>query len=263
MTLGERLAPHGLVLPAGHTLVAIADRPELRAELGDFNVAVWPEFMLHDAVANTLWDHLYEDFAAFQLCLLGADGRIVAGLNAAPLAWDGTDGGLPDGWDDQFRRAVDGLKAGTPPDTLGAIQIVVRPDRQGSGYSSVMLAAMRANAAVHGFRALIACVRPTGKVAHPRVPIEEYAAWTRDDGLPLDPWLRVHVRAGGRIVRPSPASMTITGTIAEWREWTGLGLRRPRAPTCPTGAAAPVDIDLDADRGVYHDPNVWVVHDLG
>jgi GNAT superfamily N-acetyltransferase len=261
VTLGERLAPHGLVLPAGHTLVAIADRPELRAELGDFNVAVWPEFMLHDAVANTLWDHLYEDFAAFQLCLLGADGRIVAGLNAAPLAWDGTDGHLPDGWDDQFRRAVDGLKAGVPPDTLGAIQIVVRPDRQGSGYSSVMLAAMRANAAAHGFRALIACVRPTGKVGHARVPIEEYAAWTRDDGLPRDPWIRVHVRAGGRVVRPSPASMTITGTVAEWREWTGLEFATSGAYV-PEGAAAPVEIDLVADRGVYHDPNVWVVHDL-
>ena len=147
MSLGERLVAHGLVLPAGHALVAIDDRPELRAELGDFNGAVWPEFMLHDAVANTLWDHLYDDFATHQLCLLDADGRIVAGLNAAPLAWDGTDDDLPVGWDDQFRRAVDGVKAGTPPDTLGALQIVVRPDRQGSGYSSVMLAAMRANAA--------------------------------------------------------------------------------------------------------------------
>ena len=149
--------------------------------------------MLHDPMANTHWDHLFDDFAEFQLCVLGPDGTIVAGCNSSPLAWDGTDDGLPDGWDDQFRRAIDGLLAGTPPDTLGAIQIVVRPDVQGSGYSSVMLAAMRANAAAHGFRALIACVRPSRKVEHPHVPIDEYVTWTRDDGLPADPWLRVHV----------------------------------------------------------------------
>ena len=192
----------------------------------------------------------------------GADGAIVAGCNASPLAWDGTDDGLPDGWDDQFRRAIDGLLAGTPPDTLGALQIVVRPDVQGSGYSSVMLAAMRANAAAHGFRALIACVRPSRKVEHPHVPIEDYMNWAREDGLPADPWLRVHVRAGGRIVRPSPSSMTIEGTVGEWREWTGLELATS-GPYVPAGAAAPVEIDVEADRGVYHDPNVWVVHDLG
>ncbi len=114
MTIGERLAAHGLVLPAGHALVAMTDRPDLRDEFGDFNVAVWPEFMLHDPVANTRWDHLFDDFAEFQLCLLGPDRRIVAGCNASPLAWDGTDAGLPDGWDDQFRRAVDGLLDGAP-----------------------------------------------------------------------------------------------------------------------------------------------------
>ena len=261
MTVGERLAAHGLVLPAGHALVAMTDRPDLRGEFGDFNVAVWPEFMLHDPVANTLWDHLFDDFAAFQLCLLGPDGAIVAGCNASPLAWDGTDAGLPEGWDDQFRRAIGGLLAGTPPDTLGALQIVVRPDMQGSGYSSVMLGAMRANAAAHGFRALIACVRPSRKVEHPHEPIDEYVTWTRDDGLPADPWLRVHVRAGGRVVRTSPASMTIEGTVTEWREWTHLELASSGSYV-PDGAAAPVEIDVEADRGVYHDPNVWVVHAL-
>ena len=125
-----------------------------------------------------------------------------------------------------------------------------------------MLAAMRANAAAHGFRALIACVRPSRKVEHPHVPIDEYVTWTRDDGLPADPWLRVHVRAGGRVVRTSPSSMTIEGTVAEWREWTGLELAGSGSYV-PDGAAAPVEIDVEADRGVYHDPNVWVVHGVG
>ena len=262
MTLGDRLGDYGLDLPPGHTLVSLEERPDLRRALGDFNVAVWAEFLLHDPVANALWDHLFADFAAFQCCLFDADGAMVAGLNSAPLAWDGTEDELPHGWDDQFRRSVDDLRAGTPPNTLGAIQIVVGPDRQGSGYSSVMLEAMRANAAHHGYGALIACVRPNRKVDHPLMSIREYAARVREDGLPEDPWIRVHVRAGGRMIRAVPDSMTIAGTVAEWREWTGLELKTS-GTYVPKGAAAPLVLDVAADRGVYHDPNVWVVHRLG
>ncbi len=177
-------------------------------------------------------------------------------------AWDGTDAGLPHGWDDQFRRSVDDVTRGRPPDTLGALQIVVGPDRQGSGYSAVMLASMRANARLHGFRALIACVRPNRKAEHPDVAHRGVCPPDPRDGLPEDPWLRVHVRAGGRIVRAVPDSMTVEGTIDEWREWTGLDFPTS-GPYLPEGAASPVDIDLETDRGVYHDPNVWVVHDLG
>ena len=43
--------------------------------------------------------------------------------------------------------------------------------------------------------------------------------------------------------------MTITGTVAEWREWTGLDIAASGAYV-PEGAAAPVDIDLVADSAV-------------
>jgi GNAT superfamily N-acetyltransferase len=262
VTLGERLAAYGLVLPDAHTLEAVHDRPELRGPLGDLNVSVWPEFMLQDPVADEHWGRLFSDFAAFQVGLFAPDGVLVAGCNSAPLAWDGTDDGLPEGWDDQFLRSVRGVDAGVDPDTLGALQIVVRPDRQGAGYSGLMVQAMRAMAAERGFRGLIACVRPTDKERYPLTPIERYAWWTREDGLPLDPWIRLHVRLGGRIVRASPASMRMEGTLAEWIEWTGLAFPES-GQYLPQGAAAPVRVDVERDRGVYLDPNVWVVHAPG
>ena len=262
MTAGERLAAHGLALPPGHALVSLAERPDLRQPHGDLNASVWPEFMLNDPVSNELWDHLAADFATFQMCLLDPAGELVAGLNSAPLAWDGTDDGLPEGWDGQLIRSVAGLRDGVLPNTLGALQIVVRHDRRGSGYSGVMVDAMRASAAVHGYTALIACVRPTDKERYALIPIERYARWTREDGLPFDPWIRLHVRLGGQIVRAAPASMRVEGTVAEWREWTGLAFP-DSGRYLPAGAAAPVDVDVEADRGVYHDPNVWVVHRVG
>ncbi len=262
MTAGERLAGHGLALPSAHALVSVAERPDLRAPLGILSASVWPEFMLNDPVSNRLWDHLYTDFAEFQLGLLDAGGELVAGANSAPLAWDGTDDGLPAGWDDQFIRSVAGVRDGVAPNALGALQIVVRHDRRGAGYSGVLVDAMRANAAAHRYVALIACVRPTDKEHYPLTPIERYAHWTREDGLPFDPWIRLHVRLGGRIVRAAPASMLVEGTVADWREWTGLQFP-DSGQYLPAGAAAPVEMDVAADRGVYLDPNVWVVHPVG
>ena len=218
--------------------------------------------MFHDPVANVRWDHVWDSFAPTQGALFDPAGDMVAVLHSAPLAWDGTDDGLPAGWDDQLTRSVDELAPGSPPaDTLGALMIAVRPDRQGGGHSGTMLNAMRALARERGFRAVIACVRPTARAPYALVPIERYARWTRDDGLPLDPWIRLHVRLGGRIVRGVPRSMMVTGSVAEWREWTGLAFPESGAYLVE-GAAAPVTIDVEADEGVYFDPNVWVVHDL-
>jgi len=262
MAMGERLAAHGLALPPGHTLVGLDERPDLIRPAGDLNASVWPEFMLHSGVVDAHWHHLFEAFVDTQCCLFDADGELVAGLNSAPLTWDGTDDDLPVGWDDQMLRTVAGLRPGDgPADTLGALQVVVRPSRRGEGYAGTMVQAMRAIARERGYRAVIACVRPTSKDRYPLTPIERYATWTRDDGLPLDPWMRIHVRLGGRIVRGEPASMTIRGTVAEWREWTGLAI--PESGLyLPVGAAAPVQVDMSADEGVYRDPNVWIVHDL-
>ena len=86
MTIGERLATHGLALPAGCTLVSLAERPELRMPLGDLNVSVWPEWMLYDQVANALRDHLFDDFAAYQPCLFQ---RATGGNHAVLLARGG------------------------------------------------------------------------------------------------------------------------------------------------------------------------------
>ena len=261
VTAADALDLPGLTLPAGHRLVSLATRPDLRRRLGASNGAAWPPFMLEDPVAYGNWHHLDEDWPEHQLLLLDPDGAIAATSAAAPIAWDGTDDGLPASWDEQMLRTVAGLTDGSIPSTLGAFQVVVDPGRQGGGLSGVMLTAMRVQARGAGYRAVIACVRPTWKERYPLVPIERYVAWVRDDGLPFDPWIRLHARMGGRIVRAVPRSMTMAGTVAEWETWTGMAFPESGDYVVPR-AAAPVSIDRDADRGVYHDPNVWMVHDL-
>jgi GNAT superfamily N-acetyltransferase len=247
--------------PGGLRIVTLAERPDLRDLLGDHNAAAWPEFMLQDPVAGRLWHHLAEELAAWQLMLLDSNDRIAVAGNSAPLAWDGSDAGLPAGWDEQLERSVAGLRAGHLPNTLGAIQIVVAPARKGEGLAGRMIELFRERARAAGFGALIACVRPTEKHRYPLTPIEHYAAWTRPDGLPFDAWMRLHARLGARVVRGAPESMTITGSVVDFERWSGMTFPESGDYVVPF-ATNPVVVDRAADRVVYRDANVWMVHDL-
>ncbi len=251
----------GLELPPGHTLVSYAERPDLTRPTGQFNGSVWPEFMLQDSAADKHWHLLDEVFLDYQLVLLDPAGQIAATNNSAPLAWDGTDAGLPEGWDAQFEQTARDLEAGAPVNTLGALQIVVDPARRGTGLGVLMVKAMQANARAHGFARLIACVRPTEKDRYPLSPIERYAFWTRPDGRPFDAWVRLHVGLGARIVRGVPRAMTIRGSVGDWERWTGRVFPDTGDYILPV-AAAPIHIDREADEGVYFDPNIWLVHEI-
>jgi hypothetical protein len=81
------------------------------------------------------------------------------------------------------------------------------------------------------------------------------------DGLPADPWLRAHVRAGGEIVKVAPASMVIAGSIAEWNCWAAMSFTATGQVVVP-GALVPVHVSLEQDQVVYVEPNVWVRHSV-
>ena len=53
--------------------------------------------------------------------------------------------------------------------------------------------------------------------------------------------------------------MRITGTVAEWEEWTGMRFPDDGQYTFPAGLA-PVEIDHRRDLGSYWEPNVWIIH---
>jgi hypothetical protein len=124
-----------------------------------------------------------------------------------------------------------------------------------------MLDAMRAIARRNGFANLIARIRPNWKDRYPLTPIEEYARWTRAEGEPFDPWMRVHARLGARVLKAEPQSLLITGTVAEWERWTGMAFPASGEYVFPDGLA-PVTIDRDADVGTYWEPNIWLVHEV-
>jgi hypothetical protein len=153
-------------------------------------------------------------------------------------------------------------EAGIPPTTVSGLRAVVRPDRQGAGLSATIMRAMRATASRHGFSELLAPVRPLFKDRYPLIPMDRYVTWTRtDDGLPFDPFLRVHVRLGATLMKVAPESMVIEGSVREWEGWTGMAFPESGSYLVP-GALDQVAIDLDRNVGRYVEPNVWMLHPL-
>ena len=240
-----------------------AERPDLWERAENEISDVWPEYNLHGDVLNLHWSRLDEDFREFQLVL--HDGEldlVLAEGHTIPCSWDGTVPGLPAGIDRAIESAVRLFDEDGEPTTLCALAIEIAPEHQGGGLSERMVGAMRELAAARGFADLIAPLRPTWKERYPLTPIERYAGWTRDDGLAFDPWIRLHVRLGAEILQPVERSLHITGTVAEWEEWTETAFPESGAYVFPHGLA-PLDVDRAADLGDYWEPNVWVRHRVG
>ncbi len=238
-------------------LIRYSERPELWTHSGEITSEVWPEYNLHGDVTSEYWGRLFEDFPGEQFVLY--EDEVLAEGHTVPCWWDGTPDGLGDGIDEMIVAAFETHSAGGPHNALCALAAEIRPQFQGRGLARRILDDMAELAHRDGLTHLIAPVRPSFKDRYPIIPIERYVTWRNDAGEAFDPWIRVHLRRGGTIVKPVPHSLRITGTVAEWEEWTGLRFPDDGAYTFPDGLA-PVEIDRASDLGSYWEPNVWIVH---
>lgn len=234
-------------------------RPWADGDLEPLFEGAFPTFITADQAAKAYVGRVREWFAGLNIIVV-EDGQIpVATGWAVPVQWDGSLPGLPDGYTDTLRRAVEAHDTGQQPDTLVICGGIVHPDRTGQGLAAHLLTALRSLAPQAGCQKILAPVRPTLKPAYPLIPIETFARWTRPDGAPLDPWLRTHWRLGGTIIATAPRSQTMTGTVAEWEAWTGMALPATGDYVIPRGLSI-LHIDTEQDRGSYTEPNVWVRH---
>ncbi|MGW2387156.1 N-acetyltransferase [Streptomyces sp. NPDC001658] len=241
---------------------SLADRPEARERI----VAMadsWQEYVIQDLVGYHHYGRIATELPQYVQFAEDERGEIVAHAYSVPFALD-VEGRreLPArGWDEVLLWAFADLRRGTRPDTVSAISVTVAPHAQGRGLSGLMLSAMRDNARARGFGEVVAPVRPNAKHREPHTPIEEYARRVRPDGLPHDPWMRVHARAGATVDSVAPASMTVSGSLEQWRRWTGLPFDTAGDVEVP-GALVPVRCEPERGYAVYVEPNVWMRHPL-
>ena len=233
----------------------VAERPDLEERLDEIDDP-WPEFMNHDPVVRRFFPQLYERFRDYQYVLYEGDTDTVLGEGCSiPIRWDGTTEGLPTGV-----RVLEAGFSESEPNVLCALMAVVDPRFQGQRLSGLLVNGMVAVVARHELECLLAPVRPTWKERYPLAPIENYMRWTREDGLPFDPWIRLHHRLGADLLAPAPESMDIRGPVADWEEWTGMSFPEDGDYVVP-GALAPVSFQDGVGR--YVEPNVWMRHPVG
>jgi hypothetical protein len=205
---------------------------------------------------------LPDAFAEHQLLALDEQGAIIGKIHSVPFAWLGTDDDLPErGWDAILERAFIDRDRSEVATAVSLLEARVIPTFRSKGLSYELLNAGRRDVQRLGFSDLFGPVRPTGKSTEPRTPMSEYVTRVRSDGLPTDPWLRAHVRLGARMIKVCPLSMIVPGSLAQWREWTGLLFASSGLLDVPD-ALVPVHVSCEHDHAIYVEPNVWLHHRL-
>ncbi|NBM17902.1 N-acetyltransferase [Streptomyces sp. GC420] len=245
------------------TITTLAERPGLRDPLWRMP-NTWPEFMRNEPLGTADDERIVAELPEYVLVVTDSRGEVVARALSVPFALD-VDGRRelpPTGWDHVLVWAFSDALGGRKADTMSAVETAVAPGVQRRGLSGRLVRALREQARVRGFKELVAPLRPSAKHLEPDTPMSEYAFRSREaDGLPHDPWIRVHIRAGAVIGAVAPASRTVSGSLDQWRAWTGLPFDSDGPVTVP-GALVPVHCSVTHGHAVYTEPNVWVRHRL-
>jgi hypothetical protein len=233
-------------------VVSVRERPDVAERAWELTQDTLPEYNNHGDVLNRYWGRLTKELPDFQFHVLDGD-EPVARARAIPVRWDGNVDDLPAGIDGAIARGFDESGA----NVLCALVIMIPRGLQGRGLSAVALKGMIDIARRHALEAVIAPVRPSWKERYPLTPIARYATWRRDDGLPFDPWVRVHARLGGQILRPEPQSLRITAGVEDWETWTGILFPEDGEYVFPGGLAP---LTVRGGRAEYWEPNIWMLH---
>jgi hypothetical protein len=242
------------------TMITLADRPDLRTEFDAIQASAWSTFITHDAMGTRYWQQLLALLPQYQFGMLQSDGTLVAVGYCVPVQWAGDVRQLPDrGWDWALENGVNLAVQGGEATMLCALSISVMPAFRNQQLSYKMLAFMKALGKANGFSQLIAPVRPSLKKAYPITNILQYIQWVTEKGEPFDPWVRVHTRVGGKIVKLCKQSMVVNGTIAQWESWTGMRFPDSGSYVIPEGLE-PLHINAQTQHGSYAETNVWIQH---
>ncbi|MDI6617601.1 MAG: hypothetical protein QME45_02860 [Clostridiales bacterium] len=244
-----------------YTVISALESPEQRNVHNELTSHIWPEFILHDPVSNGNWGNLYKTFPEYQLTIM-INGEAAGLINSIPLCFNDSLDMLPEkGWDWALLKGFKDNGDEKEPDILCGLQIGISKKFQGKGLSYLLVDEMKSFAVRKGFKSLIVPVRPNLKSKYPLIPMETYIGWKREDGFPFDPWLRVHVKLGAKIIKVCHKAMYIPGKIKDWDEWADIKMLSS-GDYVIGGALVPVKAYVSKNIAEYIEPNVWVLHEL-
>ena len=232
----------------------LSDNKKLVDVINKLHSEPWPVFLSEDSSVKKYWQRLYQVYPEYQL-LFRINSEYIGVANSAPICWNGNNDNLPAGFDEAIETIIEEDKK---PNTLCGMAVVISKKHLGKGISFKIINNLKKLAKSYGYSNLILPVRPTLKSQYPTISMDNYINWEKDN-LPFDPWLRVHIKIGGEILKVANPSMIVRGTVSDWQRWTGMYFGESNEYIIQ-GALNPVNIDLENDLGEYIEPNIWVLH---
>lgn len=232
------------------------------SRLEEINWAPW----LRKSSDNMSW--IASKFPDTQLLVRNESGNVVAALTANRINWDGNVQSLGT-WDDVVRgskRAGDYSSTHVADgNTICLTSSAVDPLTKGEGLAAKLVTEMRQVGRELGVDHLIGPFRPSAygeyKLEHGPVDFAEYCAMTREDGQPLDPWIRNAKRLGMQPLRVEEASMVVEVPMEKFEEykatyhptkWKDFGEGRWECGETGSWYVSP-----ENGKATYVEPNLW------
>ena len=239
------------------TITPLSEKPDSKPAIEELNQRTWPSFLLHGDVPH--WERLYHEFASYQLLFWGDNEELIAVAHTIPFTWKGILDDLPTTLSQVTNLAMEDLQNQNLPTHLCLLSLTISKEHQKKGLSSQFLQGVTELAREKNLGTILIPLRLSLKHLYPLTKMESYMEWKNKKGETFDPGLRLHLRRGGRILQVNPQAVTVTGTVEQWEEWTGIEFPQSGFFIVP-GAHQPVEIDLERDMGRYFDPNIWLEH---
>ncbi len=135
--------------------------------------------------------------------------RLLAHGVATRVSWSGDATGLPSGWQGAVRKSyLDSVVERVTCNTLVGLFINVEPQFRERGLAAVVVDAMKT---IRSDQALAHFVIPLRLPQHYKrenaeLSMAQFSALRREDGRPVDHWLRLHLQLGAQIVTTSEIS---------------------------------------------------------
>ncbi len=233
-----------------------AEAPYLAKSADEIGYALCPGFLLTNPNDINNWPRLRQEFAAYQVVIVDDNQQQPIGvINTVPLNWQASLEYLPEeGWDWALANAE-----------LGGnwhciLFIAIIPAYRGQQLAEKAVQIAKQLGQTYGHQGTIVPVRPTRKKCFPTMSMAAYLEKHHEDGRVYDPWLRLHLKLGAKIIKICHRAMTITLSLEEWFKYGAVPHKDdPQELIVPDGLV-PVRIISGKNIGIYEEPNVWLVH---
>lgn len=203
------------------------------------------------------WDRLEKYFPKYQQFLIDDADDIIGFMNTVPFHFNDKLSDLPmDGWDWMLAKGISDYDNKIRPLYLGGLQVIVRTEYQGKGYSKEIIKHAKKVIQSYHLQNLVIPIRPTQKHLFPRMPMHMYMKKKKENKI-YDPWIRTHVNGGAEIIKVCEHSMLVEGDVPFWELLLGSKVQKS-GDYILEGALSPIHIDVENNKGKYVEPNIWI-----